>query len=259
MNFDQLSTDLLQQPLLSNQIIPELVEPEPIQSPVLIQKVEPKIMMTQQNKVSNIIEAQKVPDVKTKPTNAAIVQIKNSDNSQKPRVQIIKKIPSNIVQIADSNGKYKLNQAVISENIISNNPIVINKFNGNISGKHFWIVSTLKHFNFFVNFNVLIVRFDLAGIRKVIQLKKNPNQKPIILPFTLKNGTDIRSIKIIKPSSLTKSPKILMAASNLLQEYKQNEMKQNAIIYNKPIKMEPKYGTFINLTTQNIIFRKEFL
>lgn len=99
-----------------------------------------------------------------------------------------------------------------------------------------------EHFN--VIFDVLTVRFDLTGIRKVIQLKKSPNQKPIILPFTLKNGTDIRSIKIIKPSSLTKSPKILMAASNLLQEYKQNEMKQNAIIVNRPIKVEPKYGNY---------------
>lgn len=137
MNFDQLSTDLLQQPLLSNQIIiPELVEPEPAQSPVLIQKkVEPNIVMTQQNNMSNIIETQNVPEFRAKPTNAAVVQIKNSENLQKRRVQIIKKMPSNIVQITDSNGMVKLNQAV-SENIISNNPIVINKFNGNISGKH---------------------------------------------------------------------------------------------------------------------------
>lgn len=106
---------------------------------------------------------------------------------------------------------------------------------------------------------MLIVRFDLTGIRKVIQLKKSPNQKQIILPFTLKNGADIRSIKIIKPSSLTKSPKILMAASNLLQEYKQNEMKQNAIIVNKSIKVEPKYGTFINIITKNIFSSEEFL
>lgn len=132
MNFDQLSTDLLQQPLLSNQTIPELIEPEPAS----IQKIDPKTMMTQQNNVSNKIKTQNVPEFKAKPTNVAVVQIKNSDNSQKPRVQIIKKIPSNIVQFADSNGKVKLNQAVISENIISNNPIVINKFNGNISGKH---------------------------------------------------------------------------------------------------------------------------
>lgn len=156
MNFDQLSTDLSQQPLLSNQIIPELFEPEPAQLPVSIQKVEPKIMMIQQNNVSNIIKTQTFPEVKAKPTNAAVAQIKYSDNSQKPRVQIIKKIPSNIVQIADSNGKVKLNQAVISENIISNNPIVINKFNGNISGKHSGIVWTLKIFTlsmFFLRVN----------------------------------------------------------------------------------------------------------
>lgn len=86
-------------------------------------------------------------------------------------------------------------------------------------------------------FTDLVFCLNFQGIRKVIQVKKGPNQKSIILPFSLKNGTDIRSIKIIKPSSLTKSPKILMAASNLLQEYK-----QNTIIVNKPMKVEPKYG-----------------
>lgn len=78
----------------------------------------------------------------------------------------------------------------------------------------------------------------------MIQVKKGPNQKSIFLPLSLKNGTDIRSIKIIKPSSLTKSPKILMAASNLLQEYKQNEIKQNTIFVNKQMKMEHKYGEY---------------
>lgn len=93
-----------------------------------------------------------------------------------------------------------------------------------------------------------------AGIRKVIQVKKGPNQKSIFLPISLKNGTDIRSIKIIKPSILTKSPKILMAASNLLQEYKQNEIKQNTVVVNN-VHAQPefKYGecqTFI------LFFRK---
>lgn len=91
--------------------------------------------------------------------------------------------------------------------------------------------------------------FCPLGIRKVIQVKKGPNQKSIILPFSLKNGTDIRSIKIIKPSSLTKSPKILMAASNLLQEYK-----QNTIIVNKPVKLEPKYGKTVDLIKLRQIF-----
>lgn len=35
-----------------------------------------------------------------------------------------------------------------------------------------------------------------------------------------------------------------MAASNLLQEYKQSETKQ--IIVNKPIKVEQKYGKHLN-------------
>lgn len=50
-----------------------------------------------------------------------------------------------------------------------------------------------------------------------------------------------------------------MAASNLLQEYRQNEMKQNAIIVNKPIKVEPKYGTFINMKTKKLFSFEEFL
>lgn len=68
----------------------------------------------------------------------------------------------------------------------------------------------------------------MTGIRKVIHVKKGPNKNSILLPVSFKNGTDIRSIKIIKPSAMTtKSPKILMAASTLLQEYKQNEMMKN--------------------------------
>lgn len=63
----------------------------------------------------------------------------------------------------------------------------------------------------------------LAGIRKLIHVKKGNQQNSILLPVTFKNGSDIRSIKIIKPSIVNKSPKILMAASNLLQEYKMKD------------------------------------
>lgn len=91
----------------------------------------------------------------------------------------------------------------------------------------------------------------------MIQVKKGPNQKSIILPFSLKNGTDIRSIKIIKPSSLTKSPKILMAASNLLQEYKQNEIKQNTLIVNNHYtKLDHKYGKKITFLCHPIFSLK---
>lgn len=72
----------------------------------------------------------------------------------------------------------------------------------------------------------------------MIHVKKGPNKNSIFLPVTFKNGTDIRSIKIIKPSAVTKSPKILMAASNLLQEYKQQTETR---IMSPVIKQEPQH------------------
>lgn len=136
MNFEQLGADLLQQPLLSNQTIPELADDEPIYksfiNDIKTDKVQPTFALKQQQQqtVSNKITPRNVPDAKP----AGVVQIKNlTDNLPKPKVQIVKKIPSNVVQITDANG-VKLNQAVISENMISNTPIVINKMNGNISG-----------------------------------------------------------------------------------------------------------------------------
>ncbi|XP_031621428.1 probable basic-leucine zipper transcription factor J [Contarinia nasturtii] len=202
MNFDQIGSDLLQQPLLSSQIIPELADEE-LQ---LTKLVKPEAVLEKSIKISpsntpKFIKQNATPiQLKTKPTEQTV----STQN-----VQNIKRAPTNVVQMSDVKPVFKQqNGAIISENVVANNTsIVINKINGNIS-----------------------------GIRKLVQVKKGPNQKSIILPFSLKNGTDIRSIKIIKPSSLTKSPKILMAASNLLQEYK-----QNAIIVNKPIKLEPKY------------------
>lgn len=78
----------------------------------------------------------------------------------------------------------------------------------------------------------------------MIHVKKGPNKNSILLPVSFKNGTDIRSIKIIKPSAMTtKSPKILMAASTLLQEYKQNELMKNAAPAPKPTVPEQRYGT----------------
>lgn len=78
---------------------------------------------------------------------------------------------------------------------------------------------------------------NISGIRKVIHVKKGTQANSILVPVAFKNGTDIRSIKIIKPSALNKSPKILMAASNLLQEYKMKEKTNNAI-YNEVISEE---------------------
>lgn len=71
-------------------------------------------------------------------------------------------------------------------------------------------------------------------------MKKGGHANSILVPVAFKNGSDIRSIKIIKPSALNKSPKILMAASNLLQEYKLKE-KTNNTIYTEVIP-EQQYG-----------------
>lgn len=139
MNFDQLGTDLLQQPLLSTQVIPDVPEQvltqKTIKQEINDDAVQPTIKLTQ----SNRIITQNVPEITKK-----FVQIKSTngyaslDKSPKPKVQIVKKIPSNVVQITgDSNATatVKLNQTVIGGNMISNTPIVINKVNGNISGK----------------------------------------------------------------------------------------------------------------------------
>lgn len=91
---------------------------------------------------------------------------------------------------------------------------------------------------------------DIVGVRKVIHVKKSPNQKSILLPVAFKNGTDIRSIKIVKPSALSKSPKILMAASNLLQEYKQNELlKTTAVPIVRQTISEQRHGTQVKISS----------
>lgn len=79
----------------------------------------------------------------------------------------------------------------------------------------------------------------------MIHVKKGPNKNSILLPMNFKNGTEIRAIKIINPSAVTKSPKVLMAASNLLQEYKRQTGNKTAAVPPtvKPVVAEPlHYG-----------------
>lgn len=94
--------------------------------------------------------------------------------------------------------------------------------------------------------------FVFEGIRKLIHVKKATQPNSILLPVTFKNGSDIRSIKIIKSSALNKSPKILMAASNLLQEYKMKERANNAIY--KEVISEQQYGNYGYNTYIRIFF-----
>lgn len=118
INFDQLGTELLQQqPLLSStpssQIIPDLtdnnvsvarqfIKSEPITSPP----------SQQQQNVYKVVQSNASKPVSVKTTTASHV-------SAPQKVQIVKKIPANAV----------------SNVTTANSPIVINKVNGNISGK----------------------------------------------------------------------------------------------------------------------------
>lgn len=133
MHFDQPGSDLLQQPLLSAQIIPELVDADDL----LINK-----LMKPELKVAKPVTTQK-PDVRkvmmlNHASSPKSIQIKSSmmdGNTTMQKVQIVKRIPTNLVQISDPNVSIKTN-TIINENVVANTPIVINKVNGNISGKY---------------------------------------------------------------------------------------------------------------------------
>lgn len=121
MNYDQLGSDLLQQPLLSSQIIPDMADDD-------MTMVKPEVVMERTVKVSaaKIIRQNGIP-----------IQIKSAGIEQVvpgQRVQYVKRIPTNVIQITDPKTGVKQNNAIISENVVSNSPIVINKVNGNISG-----------------------------------------------------------------------------------------------------------------------------
>lgn len=132
MNYDdQLGSDLLQQPLLSAETIPELIDEESIQKPAIIQS-NIILQNTSSSNALNVLSNSVV-------VNSGIVHIKNDivEATVKPTVQFVKKIPSKVIQISgESNQSTKLNKTIITENgVVSNGPIVINKVNANISGK----------------------------------------------------------------------------------------------------------------------------
>lgn len=131
MTFDHLGSDLLQQPLLSSQIIPDLNDDDMIiNKTVKPTELMKKTIVTSQPNVNKVIQqfAQtKVPmQIKTATVAAAVEQ-----NSTSQKVQIVKRIPTNLMQVSDTKSTVK---SVISDNMLANNPIVINKLNGNISG-----------------------------------------------------------------------------------------------------------------------------
>lgn len=107
INFDQLGAELLQQqPLLSSQTIPELTD----NTLAVRQTIKPEPITTtpKQQNVYKVIQSNTTKSIPFK-TSAA-----------PQKVQFVKKIAANVVQ---------------QPNVTTNSPIVINKVNGNISGK----------------------------------------------------------------------------------------------------------------------------
>lgn len=139
MNFDQLGTEFLKQPLLSTQIIPELGDESPVQhvtnetahvQPVVPAVVSSTKFVTRLPQPAPVIQTIPIQNV----ASPQIVGIRTSDITPKPRVQFVKKLPTNIIQISgDAAQPATVNKAIFNENgVIS--PIVINKATGSISG-----------------------------------------------------------------------------------------------------------------------------
>lgn len=130
MNFDQLSQDLLQQPLLSSQITSDLADDDL----TLKTSVKPQAIM---GKPAIKSHSTVYKTVQTNASNGTPAQIKTNavnHNTITQKVQIVKRMPTNVVQVTEPKTSVKQN-TVINENVITNNSIVINKVNGNISGK----------------------------------------------------------------------------------------------------------------------------
>lgn len=126
MNFDQLGQDLLQPPLLSSKIIPELADKEMIvHKTIKPQAVNTKPIVSPPSKIKLV------------QPNQTTVQIKSNavkQNPSPPKLHIVKKVPANVVQVVDQKSSVRQN-TITNDKIVTNNPIVINKVNGNISGK----------------------------------------------------------------------------------------------------------------------------
>lgn len=139
MSFDQLGTEFLTQPLLSTQIIPELVDEQPIQiTPANKVSTNPvPIVVTSPNKIPCKI-TQSIPIITTsaKPqvTNARIIGIKQEDIASKPKVQFVKRLPSNIIHF-NGDASHIVNKTIKTEHGVMS-PIVINKTTGSISGTY---------------------------------------------------------------------------------------------------------------------------
>lgn len=132
INFDQLGTELLQQqPLLSSQIIPDLTDTNLTVRQTI--KPEPITTTPKQQNVYKVIQSNTSKSVPFKTT---------ASNVSPQKIQFVKKITANVVQqMTDSKSNVR---SIVSDNVTTNSPIVINKVNGNISGK----ITEMKEIHF---------------------------------------------------------------------------------------------------------------
>lgn len=121
----------MNQPLLSAQIIPELADDE-----LLINRmVKPAAVMEKPIKITQPNNHKVIQQ------NATPIQIKSATVERSvptQKIQYVKRIPTNVVQVSDPKivPKQPQHKTIINENVVTNTPIVINKMNGNISGKY---------------------------------------------------------------------------------------------------------------------------
>lgn len=143
MSFD---ADLLQQPLLSSQIIPELVDEEPAIKLIKTENVQQPVVHVYPITNSNVkaklsVDGKRIETVRLNNGNVGVL-----DNGTKRKIQFVKKIAPNLLPVSETSVPIK--REIVNEHIVSNTPIVINKVNGNISGKFFNEISQNTMFTY---------------------------------------------------------------------------------------------------------------
>lgn len=135
MNFEQLGSDLLQQPLLSAQIIPNLSDADLI---VNSKSKKPTVAIQSQQsyKTTEPIVLHATASSAAAVTKTTTTTTTVNQNATAQKMQIVKKAPANVMQrVVEPKPTSKPNAVINDNSVITNNPIVINKINGNISGK----------------------------------------------------------------------------------------------------------------------------
>lgn len=148
-----LGTELLQQPLLSAQIIPELPDEEPACKLLKTmpgtnfpkqqqqQSLQPQIKRSiqqqpQQQQQQNRVVFDEMQSMESNLSNKRIeiIQMNGTmDTYPKRKIQILRKV-SALPAAVEQNASIKINTALINDTL-ANGQLVLNKVNGNISGE----------------------------------------------------------------------------------------------------------------------------